>query len=50
MNRLLNDHASAGLKSFLHVSKANTRAAAIYDRMGFVVASSASLWPISLNS
>jgi GNAT superfamily N-acetyltransferase len=50
MNRLLNDHARAGLKSFLHVSKTNTRAAAIYDRMGFVVASSASLWPISLNS
>ena len=50
MNRLLKDHASAGLKSFLHVSKTNTRAAAIYNRMGFVVAASASLWPISLNS
>ena len=50
MNRLLNDHANASLKSFLHVSKTNTRAAAIYDRMGFVVANSASLWPVSRNS
>jgi len=50
MNRLLKDHERAGLISFLHVSKTNTRAAAIYNRMGFVVSASASLWPISLNS
>jgi GNAT superfamily N-acetyltransferase len=50
MNRLLNDHAKAGLKSFLHVSKTNARAAAIYDRMGFVVSNSASLWPVSRSS
>jgi ribosomal protein S18 acetylase RimI-like enzyme len=47
MTRLLRDHAAAGVESFLHVGKANTRAAAIYERMGFRVARSAVLWPIS---
>src|SRR6267154_4619340 len=36
MNRLLNDHAKAGLKSFLQVSENNSRAIALYQRMGFV--------------
>jgi len=35
MNRLLNDHAAVGLKSFLHVKEQNSRAMAIYRRMGF---------------
>jgi GNAT superfamily N-acetyltransferase len=48
MNRLLQDHAAAGLKSFLHVSEGNSRAIAIYRRMGFVVLRSVVLWPISL--
>jgi ribosomal protein S18 acetylase RimI-like enzyme len=48
MNRLLNDHAAAGLKSFLHVNEQNFRAIAIYRRMGFVTLRSVALWPISL--
>jgi GNAT superfamily N-acetyltransferase len=48
MNRLLNDHAAAGLKSFLHVNEQNSRAIAIYRRMGFVTLRSLALWPISL--
>jgi GNAT superfamily N-acetyltransferase len=48
MNRLLQDHAAAGLKSFLHVSEHNSRAIAIYQRMGFVVLRSVALCPVSL--
>ena len=48
MNLLLQDHATAGRKSFLHVSEQNSRAIAIYKRMGFVVLRSVVLWPISL--
>jgi GNAT superfamily N-acetyltransferase len=48
MNRLLNDHAAVGLKSFLHVNEQNSRAIAIYRRMGFVTLQSVALWPISL--
>jgi ribosomal protein S18 acetylase RimI-like enzyme len=47
MNRLLRDHASANLKSFLHVSQRNSRAIALYQRMGFVTVDSVSLWPVS---
>jgi ribosomal protein S18 acetylase RimI-like enzyme len=47
MNRLLNDHAAVGLKSFLHVKEQNSRAIAIYRRMGFVTLRSVALWPIS---
>jgi ribosomal protein S18 acetylase RimI-like enzyme len=47
MIRLMGDHADAGVKSFLHVGKANTRAVAIYERMGFRVLRSIALWPIS---
>jgi ribosomal protein S18 acetylase RimI-like enzyme len=47
MNRLLQDHAAAGLKSFLHVSEHNSRAIAIYKRMGFVILRSFALWPVS---
>ena len=48
MNRLLRDHASANMKSFLHVKQENSRAIALYHRMGFVTVDSVSLWPISL--
>jgi len=47
MNRLLQDHAAAGLQSFLHVSEHNFRAIAIYKRMGFVILRSFALWPVS---
>jgi GNAT superfamily N-acetyltransferase len=47
MTRLMRDHAAAGVTSFLQVGKANTRATAIYGRMGFRTARSAVLWPIS---
>jgi GNAT superfamily N-acetyltransferase len=47
MTRLMRDHAAAGVKSFLHVGKANTRAVSIYERMGFRVLRSIALWPIS---
>jgi ribosomal protein S18 acetylase RimI-like enzyme len=45
---LMREHANAGLRSFLHVSKKNIRAAALYERLGFRVARSVSLWPVSL--
>jgi len=48
MNRLLREHAAAGLKSFLHVSERNARSIAVYERMGLVVLRSVALWPISL--
>lgn len=48
MNRLLREHAAAGLRSFLHVIEKNSRAIALYQRMGFEVAQSVPLWPISI--
>jgi predicted GNAT family acetyltransferase len=48
MTGLMRDHAAAAVASFLHVGKANKRAAAIYERMGFRVLRSVALWPISL--
>jgi GNAT superfamily N-acetyltransferase len=48
VNRLLQDHATAGLQSFLHVTERNSHAIAIYKRMGFVVLRSVVLWPVSL--
>ncbi len=48
INRLLRDHASANLKSFLHVSQNNSRAITLYQRIGFITVDSVSLWPISL--
>jgi predicted GNAT family acetyltransferase len=50
MTCLMREHASAGFTSFLHVSKSNTRAIALYERLGFRVARSVSLWPVSLAS
>ena len=35
--RLMQDHARAGLQSFLHVSAANERAIALYTRLGYWV-------------
>jgi predicted GNAT family acetyltransferase len=46
--RLLREHENVGLRSFLHVGKSNTRAVAIYERLGFHVADSERLWPVSL--
>jgi predicted GNAT family acetyltransferase len=37
IRHLLNEHASAGLESFLHVAETNQRAIALYGRLGFVV-------------
>ena len=37
IERLRVDHAQDGLQSFLHVSALNTRAIALYQRLGFVV-------------
>jgi predicted GNAT family acetyltransferase len=48
MNQLLRDHATANIKSFLHVSEKNSRAIALYQRMGFVTVNSVPLWPILL--
>lgn len=48
MTRLMQDHAAAGVKSFLRVGKVNQRAAAIYERMGFRVLRAIALWRISL--
>jgi GNAT superfamily N-acetyltransferase len=50
MHRLLRDHASANIKSFLHVSQKNSRAVALYQHMGFVTLNSVSLWPVCLAS
>lgn len=44
---LLHAHAQAGLKSFLHVAESNTRALTVYERLGFRLAASAALWPVS---
>jgi GNAT superfamily N-acetyltransferase len=48
MNCLLREHLSAGYRSFLHVGVRNTRAVALYNRMGFTMAGSIALWPVSL--
>jgi ribosomal protein S18 acetylase RimI-like enzyme len=48
MVRLMQEHENAGLRSFLHVGKRNPHAVAIYERMGFHVADSKALWPVSL--
>jgi len=48
MNCLLREHANAGFTSFLHVGVRNTRAVALYERMGFAFAGSITLWPLSL--
>ncbi len=48
MIRLMQEHASAGLESFLHVGEKNTRAVSIYRRMEFRMSRSATLWPVSL--
>jgi GNAT superfamily N-acetyltransferase len=47
MNNLLREHASAGVKSFLHVGVRNTRAVALYQRMGFEFAGSITLWSVT---
>lgn len=47
MTRLLREHASAGVKSFLHVNVLNSRAIALYERMGFTTVRTIALWPVS---
>jgi ribosomal protein S18 acetylase RimI-like enzyme len=47
MVRLMKDHAYAGSRSFLHVSQSNTRAIALYERLGFRALGSITLWPVS---
>ncbi len=47
IRHLMNEHAGAGLRSFLHVSSANTPAIAIYKRLGFVVRREVLLYPVS---
>jgi GNAT superfamily N-acetyltransferase len=47
MTYLLREHATAGFRSFLHVNVRNSRAIALYERMGFKAASSIALWPVS---
>jgi GNAT superfamily N-acetyltransferase len=49
-NLLLRFHSDAGIKSFLHVAESNTHAFALYQRLGFTIAASAELWPISLRA
>jgi ribosomal protein S18 acetylase RimI-like enzyme len=36
IKRILKEHASAGLRSFLHVGNSNERAIALYEQLGFV--------------
>jgi ribosomal protein S18 acetylase RimI-like enzyme len=47
MTRLLREHANAGFQSFLHVNVLNSRAIALYERMGFTTVRSIALWPVS---
>jgi GNAT superfamily N-acetyltransferase len=50
MTYLLREHAGAGFKSFLHVNVLNSRAIALYERMGFETVRSIALWPVSRES
>jgi ribosomal protein S18 acetylase RimI-like enzyme len=36
IRHVMNEHAAAGLKSFLHVAETNQRAIALYERLGYV--------------
>ena len=47
MTHLLGEHASAGVRSFLHVNVLNSRAIALYERMGFTTARTIALWPVA---
>jgi predicted GNAT family acetyltransferase len=47
MSYLLRQHARAGFKSFLHVNVRNSRAIALYERMGFETVRSIALWPVA---
>ena len=46
IERLLRTHAGAGLRSFLHVTCANTRAIALYRHLGFTVSGEVELHPL----
>lgn len=50
MTRLLREHASAGVQSFLHVNVLNSHAISLYERMGFTTARTIALWPVSRGS
>ena len=45
--RLLHEHARAGLGSFLHVSKSNTRAISLYHHLEFSLMQEVPLYPVS---
>jgi GNAT superfamily N-acetyltransferase len=47
MLHLMQRHANLGLKSFLHVGAKNTHALAIYQRLGFQISFSPTLWPLT---
>jgi GNAT superfamily N-acetyltransferase len=46
MLHLMRRHSSLGLKSFLHVGTKNTHALGVYQRLGFQITASPTLWPI----
>jgi ribosomal protein S18 acetylase RimI-like enzyme len=44
---LMEEHAQAGMRSFLHVSSANATAIPIYRRLGFIIRREVLLYPVS---
>jgi GNAT superfamily N-acetyltransferase len=46
MLHLTQRHSSLGLKSFLHVGAKNTHALGVYQRLGFHITASPTLWPL----
>ncbi|HWE51538.1 MAG TPA: GNAT family N-acetyltransferase [Bryobacteraceae bacterium] len=49
IEHLLRVHARADLRSFLHVSQANTTAIPIYRRLGFAIRREVLLYPVSID-
>lgn len=46
MLHLMQLHSNRGLKSFLHVGTKNTHALTVYQRLGFRITASPTLWPL----
>jgi GNAT superfamily N-acetyltransferase len=46
MLHLMQRHSNLGLKSFLHVGAKNTHALGVYQRLGFQITASPTLWPL----